>query len=414
MSAIQRDKTILRELAGKYAEIAADDRNRERKERARNINSLRPARPLVWLHELPWHEIDIDGALACRCESAEAREAETSLRRTLYRWKYIQADMVVDPAFCIRKEFKDPGMGVNEHSMALRFDKDNEIVSRRFCDQLETEEQADRLRLPELIAYPELDARRADFAREMFGDILPVRLTGHAFLNGPWDNIAVLRGVEPILYDLYDRPEHLHRIRKFYMEAGLAMMEQMERLGLLDCEPETLHMTPPYVDELPAADYAGGPFRLKDIWFFGTAQMFSAVSPAVFDEFELRYMRPLMEKCGLVYYGCCEPLDNKIELLKTAPNLRKLGVTAWANLRVCAEQIGPDYVMARKPNPALLGGSFDEDAVRAETAGSCEAALAYGCPCEFVLNNVSTVSYRPENLIRWVDVLEETIGRYYG
>ena len=131
-------------------------------------------------------------------------------------------------------------------------------------------------------------------------------------------------------------------------------------------------------------------------------------------EFDLDYMSKLMARCGLVYYGCCEPLDRAIPMLKEIPNMRKIGVSPWANKERCAEQIGGDYVFAGKPNPALVAGDFDEAAVRQEIEQMVTLCLRYGCPCELVLKDISTVAYRPQNLIEWNRVAQEVIDQYYG
>ena len=36
----------------------------------------------------------------------------------------------------------------------------------------------------------------------------------------------------------------------------------------------------------------------------------------------------------MTYNGCCEPLPNKIPVLKNVPNLRKVSVSPWADVRV--------------------------------------------------------------------------------
>jgi len=410
---IQQDYTIIRELAKKYMEIAANEKNCERYQRAKGINDLKAARPIVWLDEIPWHEMDIDEALLCQCQSAEAIEIETWLRRQLYRWTHIQADMVAEPAYRIAKAYDSTGIGMEVLEDIIITDASNHIISHHYKDQLETEEQADKLTIPTITARPELDRKKVDFASEILGEVLPVRLTGYLSYHAPWDEIPRLRGVEPILMDMVDRPEHLHKIRKFFMDAGLSTYEQMEQQGLLDVEASSLHCTPPYTDDLPAADYSGGSIRMKDTWFRGMAQMFSTVSPQMFKEFELDYMKPLMERFGLCYYGCCEPLDDRLDLLKKIPNMRKIGVTPWANIRSSAEQIGNEFVFAFKPNPALVGGILDEEAIRRETITTIEACLAYGCPYEFVLKDISTVSYKPQNLIRWVQIVESVLDTYY-
>jgi len=407
------DKTILRELAKQYAEIAAQDVNAERKARGQSNNSLRPERPLVWVDEIPWHEMDIDGFLTLHCESDEARKMERHFRQTLYRWKYMQADMVVDNAYYIYKAFEDSGIGVEVMEQTRATDAQSHIVSHHFNDILETEEQVEALCLPVITARPDLDEKRVTEVYDVIGDILPVKLCGHGMYHAPWDAISMLRGVDPILIDIIDNPEHLHNIRRKFMEAGLSQYEQMEAQGLLDFNIPSLHCTPPYVDELPFHDYDGGTVALRDTWFRGMAQPFSTVSPTMWKEFELDYMRPLMDKCGLVYYGCCEPLDNLLDMLIDVPNMRKIGISPWADESVCAPKLGGKYVYARKLNPAHVATGFDADIVRAETKATIELCLKYGCPYEFVLKDISTVSYKPQNLIAWVRTVMDTIDEYY-
>ena len=149
------------------------------------------------------------------------------------------------------------------------------------------------------------------------------------------------------------------------------------------------------------------------MWFRSASQIFSTVSLAVFEEFDLQYTRRFMEKFPLVYYGCCEPLDNKIYLLKKIPNMRKIGVSPWADIRSCAEQMGSNYVYSRKPNPAHVAGVFNADVVRKETMDVLEACREHGCSLEFVLKDISTVSYKPQNLINWNKTVQETIDMYY-
>jgi hypothetical protein len=142
------------------------------------------------------------------------------------------------------------------------------------------------------------------------------------------------------------------------------------------------------------------------------AQLFSAASPAMQDEFDLQYMRPFMTQCGLSYYGCCEPLDRFIPYLKKVHNMRKIGVSPWANVRSCAEQIGSSYVLARKPNPANVA-RFDKDTVAKEIEETVQAALEHKSPYEFVLKDISTVNYKPQNLVDWTKTIKEVIDRYY-
>jgi hypothetical protein len=103
-----------------------------------------------------------------------------------------------------------------------------------------------------------------------------------------------------------------------------------------------------------------------------------------------------------------------MEILRKIPNLRKVGVSPWADVNIMAEQLGGRYVYARKPNPANVAIKTSPEVVRRETAQTAEACIKNGCPCEFVLKDISTVSYNPENLIVWAKTVSNTLDEYYG
>jgi len=405
-----REKAVLQELAKRYAQLAAMPIQKERRDRARDINDLKPRKPIVWLDEIPWHEMDIDGKLTLTCEDEFARQMEWFFRSALYRWEFIQADMVVEPYFPISKSHTISDMGIEVQEHQLSTDNQNHIVSHSYMDQLDTMEKVAALKEPVVTANAALDAQRMAWANDILGDILPAKLEGYYYYHAPWDNIPRYRGVMPIMMDMIDRPELLHATIKKFSDYGLSVMKQMEALQLLESQVSNLHCTPGYVSGL---EPESGPAKLKNMWFRTMAQMFSEISPDMLEEFDLQYSKPLAAECGLTYYGCCEPLDNKMHLIKTIPNLRKIGVPTRSNPEVCAEQIGGDYVFAHKPNPAFVSGTFEAEPVRDEIARVIEACQKYGCPYEFVLKDISTAGYRPQNMIDWVNVVMETVNRYY-
>ena len=81
------------------------------------------------------------------------------------------------------------------------------------------------------------------------------------------------------------------------------------------------------------------------------AQIFASVSKAMHEEFDIAYMKKVMEPFGLFNYGCCEPLDKKIDIVEQLPHLRKISITPWADIDNAAEVIGKRYVIANKPIP---------------------------------------------------------------
>ena len=407
-------REILRSLAGKIAEIAALPVQEETRELYRAVNSRRMIRPVVLLDELPWNQLSSDEDLVNRCEDPFLREVETNLRRTLWKWEHCRGDLLVEPFYCLNKDIITGSIGEKTADESIAFDKGNNIISRHLADELSTFEAVEKLRIPEVTYDRTSTERKKDLLTDLFGDILPVRLVGHSWAGhfAPWDEIAWWRGVEAIYVDLYDEPELLHATMRKFMEIKQKTLEQLIQLDLLDDYSPTLHCTAGLVDDLPG-EKKDGKVSPKNMWGRGTAQCFATVSPKMHDEFEIQYVKQYFDRFGLLYYGCCEPLHNKIEILKQFKNLRKISITPWADVRAAAERMGSTYVMARKPNPAAVAvDKIDEEALRRDILETLTVCRENGTSVEFTLKDISSVNYRPENLTQWEQIVMETIKNF--
>ena len=415
-AAWKRDKEIVGGLAKRYAEIASLPLMQKTRRRMTENNGLIMGRPPVLLHELPWHELNIDGKLTLTCENAFARGMEQRFRRALYQWEYCPGDMYFEPVFTIQKTFESTGNGIDVVENARYTDEGNNIYSHEYIDQLANKSDVEKFRLPTVTAYPERDRENVSLADELLGGALCAELRGVDIYHAPWDNIARYRGVTPILVDLCDRPGHIHAIMKAYTDGAIHELEQMEKLGLLEYRNTYLHCTPEFTDDVPAAGYReGGAVRFKDVWFRTMAQMFSEVSPQMHEEFDILYGKQIADRCALTYYGCCEPLHDKIDVItKNIKNLRKIGVTPWADEERIAEKIGGGVVFAKKPNPAYVAITADPEVIFSETVKTIELCEKYGCPYELVLKDISTVSYKPKNLTIWAGTVKKALDGFYG
>ena len=412
MSDRQAEIGVIRELAKRYMEIAMSDKHVRMRKRFRDSNDLKIVRPPLNIEEIPWHEMNLDHELDCVCADGELRGMEYGLRVALFREKHFRCDNYIEPVWVIGKAMSNTGDGFAIEEERLAVDKNNGIVSHHYQDVLADERALERYHDPVIRAYPEKDRERKAHIEEILDGAMPVEVRGHGIYYSPWDRIAMLRGVEPVLVDIYERPEYLHRIMQLFTRAMTAEMDQMEALGLYDPRAIALHCTPNAVTlpHEPDPDHYG----CRDVWFRTMAQMFSTVSPAMHDEFDIQYSIPLASRCAYTYYGCCEPLDDRIDKLKQYPNLRKVGCSPWANVERCAEQLGGDYVLSRKPNPANVAISTDPDQIRAEISETARLCLKYGCPCDITLKDISTVSYKPGNLILWAETASRVLDEYYG
>jgi hypothetical protein len=404
----QREKDIVRELARQYMALATDEKQQEMNKRMLDTNDLKLVRPPVLIDEIPWYQIDIDGELTCLCEDKDARAAETRLRQAIYRRKHFKADTMLEPFYRLTMAYDSTGIGIETKEEIKRTDGKNNIVSHEYEDILEDESSVDLIKIPKFTARPDKDAAKLEIFTDLFGDSMPVKLCGRSYLYyAPWDKIARYRGLEPILYDLYDRPEHLHAIRQKFLDIAIAEMDFVEKELHVDSHNPNLHCTPAYISGLAEDGW-------KATWLRTMAQGFSDVSPEMHEEFELDYVLKIADRFAYTYYGCCEPLNNKLDVIFKIPNLRKVGVSPWAKEEIMAERLGGNYVYARKPNPAYVAIKTDPDVIRKETEKTVKLCQKYGCPVELVLKDISTVSNDPENLIVWSEVVSDVLDAYYG
>ncbi len=403
-----QDKSILRELAKQVAEIAALPVQQEKKALWRALNGLKPQRPMVMVDQVCWNEMDIGDELTLQCTDPECRAYEQGLRRLLYQWRHFPVDLVVEPVIRVWKAISGTSFGLGTKEEILSSDPTSDVVAHRYLNQFETEEDLEKIQTP-VVTHDEAEtARRLSVAYEIFDGILEVVPWGWDPYLSIWDPISWWMGVENALYTMIDNPDYMHRLAGRITDGYLGMLDQLEAQGLM-CGPQPLiHCTGAYTDELPKPGYDPAKPRLKDMWMFGLAQMFSTVSPAMFEEFEIDYTKRICERFGLVYYGCCDPLDRKMEQVRKLPNVRKVSMSPWADEDRGAAAIGHDFVFSRKPNPALLAApSFSPANVRDHLLATRRACDAHGCPLEFILKDISTVKYEPQRIFEWAKIAME-------
>ena len=143
MAISDRDKTVMRRLADEWAKIAALPVHAEKTDMWRRLNGLEKVKPMVWINEIPWHEMDVDGELRLRTRDPFCRGHEVTLRRTIYQWRHMPADMIVEPVFYSPLVIHDTGFGITEEVDIAKTDEASDIVSRRFHLQIQEEEDID-------------------------------------------------------------------------------------------------------------------------------------------------------------------------------------------------------------------------------------------------------------------------------
>ncbi len=406
-----QDLTLIFELAAQVAEIAAMPVQEEKRALWRRLNGLQPERPMVMADQVCWNEMNVDDELTLRCTDPECRGYEDELRRILYQWRHFPVDMVVEPFVRVPKAVHNTGFGITIQETQAVTDPTNAVVGHKYENQFSCADDLEKIRTPRVSHDAAETERRLAVAHELFDGLLEVRSEGVDPYLSLWDPIATWMGVENALYTLVDQPELMHGVVGRITAGYLAMLDQLEERGLL-CGPQSLiHCTGAYTDELPAAGYDPAKPRTRDLWTFGLAQMFSTVSPAMFKEFEVDYASRICARFGLVYYGCCDPLDGKMDEVRLIPGVRKVSMSPWTDQKRGAAEIGGDYVFSRKPSPAFLAEDrFDAVRVRQDLEISRDVCARYGCPLELILKDISTVRYEPQRLWEWARIAMEVVS----
>lgn len=408
----KHDRGILRQLASDIVDIGSLPIQTEKAELWRRLNDKEPTRPLVFINEEPMSELVAHSTeLHCQCSDPFLRSIECAIRHTLYRWKHYPADHIVRPEVECPKAFSATGIGIEQQGATI---KHAAVVSQHFDAQISEMEDIEKIQMP-VVAYDEEETRRRyAMLSEFLDGVAPVRVTGvrHIWFT-PWDHLIRLVDIQSIMMDLIMRPDFVNALVTRYVDAKMHELDQMESLGLLDAGALNVRVGSGaygYTRELPAETSRGGGVPCLQIWGCGNAQIFSDVSPDMHWEFSLKHEMRWLKRWGMTYYGCCEPLHNKLAILRRIPNLRKISVSPWFDVRKGLENGAGEYVLSVKPNPAVFATDvFHEDQARQEIARMLDQAG--GCNVELIMKDISTVRNDPLRLDRWCQIAMEEVEK---
>ena len=411
----KEEVVVLRELGKKYAEIASLPIQDRRKKMWSDLNDLKRVKPLIWMNEVCWNEMDVDGELKLKTKSVVCQRIETELRRTLYQWKYMQGDMVVESIFYSPYILENSGFGIEIYADVSETEKNREVASRRFHNQLKTEEDIGKIKVPEIVCNEKRTEEFYQVYKNIFKGILKVEKRGSpGFWFAPWDDIVFWMGAGQVFQDLATRPEFMHKIIDKLINVYLEALKKFEQNNLLALNNSNLRIGSGaygYTGQLPKSGFDSNHIKTTELWGACAAQVFGDVSPSMHEEFSINYELKWLKKFGLTYYGCCEPLHDRIKLLGKIPNLRKISISPWANVKEAAKNIENKYVISLKPNPAVLAyETWQPEIVRNELEQKLKATK--NCNVEIIIKDISTVRYEPQRLWEWTKIATEVAQKY--
>ena len=405
----KKDRMILRQLGEKIAEISSLPVHATKAELWRKMNCMENARPVVWIIEIPWDEMGDE--LSLQTEGNPARRIEEHLRRIIYQWEHFPGDMTVDPVVYCQLVMRDSGYGLEPKTVATGCSGG----AMEYVPIINTPADIDKIQMPTITYDAEATEREYQFMQEVFDGVIPVEKRGVTDLwCAPWDELVMYWGIQKLFMDMMDNPQLVHYGIRRITDAWNHRLDQLEQLNLLALNNIYCHVGsggPGFTDELPQEDCDRAHVRLKDRWGCSTAQIFSEVSPAMHEEFALQYEKRLLDRFGLTYYGCCEPLHNKLDMLDSITNLRRISISPWCDLDIAVEKIKGKYCFSYKPNPAILASqTWNPDLARQNLQDDLQKIR--GCHVEVIMKDISTVRNQPHRLWEWEKIAMEVVGQF--
>ena len=412
----EQDKVILRKLASEIAEIASLDVHRQKAEMWAKLNQLESVRPMVWINEICWNEMNVDDELTLRCSDPWARDQEDQLRKTIYQWEHLPGDMVVDDYLTCPLAFHSTDFGIIEDVDIVMTDETSDVVSRHFNVQIKDPEDIEKIQMPVISHNKEATEFAYRAMCDVYNGIMPVKKVGQTHIwFTPWDYLIRWWGIQEAMMDMILRPDMVNAAVSRMVDAWMVELDQFESMNLLSLDNDNTRVGSGgygYTNELPGEDFDPEHVRPHNMWGCSNAQIFSEVSPEMHWEFALKHDIRWLERFGLTYYGCCEPLDKKIDILRRIKNLRKISVSPWCDLESIVEQIDGDYVISRKPSPAVLAETeWQPDKARADIREMLETAQGK-CHIEFIMKDISTVRRDPTRLWQWAEIAMEEVEKF--
>ena len=415
------ERTYLRKLARQQADLAALPVMQSRRKQWTDMNDGIPVTRPPFVIESETFDRDFLPDSLFHCTSEYGRRLERRFLRHIRHQEILNDDHVCPDTLDLGWHVSSNEFGID---IPTEYKKDSEgvVTGYHFTCPITDLSQGFAMVKPSTFAV-DRDGTMAEkeFLEETFGDLLPVVMRsgvyGNTYLT---QRLMRLMSMETFFIAMYDCPDQLHALLGLLRDNAIRMCRWAEAEGLLvlnngnQCTCGTCFN---FTTQLPRRVVAPATVKLSDMWAGMDSQETVGVSPELFHEFCFPYYRDMAEMFGLVYWGCCEPVDPIWELsISKLPNLKAVSISRWANQPYMFEALnGKGIVYSRKPNPNLLGVdiNLNEAAWAAEIRSTLEIAAGKNVPLEFVVRDVHSFHGNLTKARRAVEIANQEIDKFY-
>jgi hypothetical protein len=405
-----RDRQILRARAQLQLEYANSPQNEIILNKWRAQAAGRRAAPPVRLLFYGFQHEVVSPRL--QCEGKQARGIESDLLSTLVGRELFDDDTPLSPTFdMVWRTYVRP-FGISPQTTRAGANNSDGFHIDPVINDLAAE--IDKLRGGSFGVDCEGTQRHRELIEDLFGDILPVRMVMGSLPGAMTNPLVHLMGMEAYYIAMYDCPEAVHEAMdmatKIYEGYYDFLEEKKLLLPLCDCAPVAQESFA-FTDELPTDTVT----KTNQCWGFLESQETTAVSTDAFGEFVFPYQQRLVDRFGLLSYGCCERVDAIWpDYLSKWTNLRKLSVAPFNDEPRVGEYLrGSRVVYYSKPRAEFVtcAGPLDDEAITAYFKGVCEAAS--GCLFEIAQREVGTIFGDFERGRHYVRLAKKAVDSYW-
>lgn len=402
------EKTRLRNLGRRVAEIAALPEQARKADLWRRHNDLETREPVIFIDpENGWNECIPASEL--QCVVPIARVWEMWLLKQIYWFEVMKDDKVIEPFFDVPWSFSDTGWG-------LELKREHGGGQGSFIMVPTVEDYDDdlpKLRFPEIVIDSKESETVLALAHELFDGILTVRRkTAWWWSLGMTRNFIDIRGLENFMCDLIAEPENVHKLMNLLCDGWLNRLDFLQQNGYLSLNTDGTYTGSGgfgFTKDLPQPGFDPGRVTTMDMWGLVESQETSSVSPVMYGEFILPYHLKIAERFGLNCYGCCESYNQRWEYIKQIPRLRRVSVSPWADWETLPDLLGASYIASVKPSPTPLAQSvLDENAVRADLQKAVRHVKE--TVTEIIMKDNHTLGGDPRHAARWVELAREAVA----
>ncbi len=417
------ERRYLRNLAERQAELAALPVMARRRQMWTDMNDGKPGTRPPFVIETVTFDRDFMPDSVFRCRSAYGRKLEGYFLRNIRHHEILDDDHVCPATLDMEWHVWCDEFGVEIPTTYAKDSRGLETGYHVECPITGLRDGFDMVR-PAAFGVDRAETRQEQaFLEETFGDILPVAIQASTFgknKNQLTNRLMQLMSMETFFLAMYDCPDTLHALMALLRDNAIRIARWAEQEGLLvlnngnQCTCKTCFN---FTTLLPKSPAVSGQVKLSDLWCGMNSQETVGISPELFHEFCFPYYRDIAALYGLVYWGCCEPVDPIwATSLSRLPNLKAVSISRWANQSCMAEALaGKGIVFSRKPNPNLLGVDvqLNEDAWAGEIRKTLEITAGKEVPLEFVVRDVLSVHGNLAKPRRAVEIARREIDRFF-